>query len=209
MKKIRENKITKRTVTIAVIIVMLLAGSAAISVIRHSIGNEPEKVAAKEDVQELISTKHKAEEKEESTITADTIENTVPPKQDKGNKAEAVHTYEANNVPASKPSKPAKEKEKEETTDKEKPAKEDKSEPVSHVHDWQEVYAERPIYETRLITQCNNCKEEITGAVDEHNEKYYMNGCGAWSNNVPITEKVGTEKYVTGYKCSCGAMKQK
>lgn len=83
-----------------------------------------------------------------------------------------------------------------------------------HEHNWQPVYGTRDVYETRDVYKsvivCNACGARN---VDKAHMKAHLAAgepCNTHVDEERVgTEKVkvGTEKYITGYKCSCGATK--
>jgi len=82
-----------------------------------------------------------------------------------------------------------------------------------HTHSWEPVYSVKTDYESVEIygIRCNNCGYSTTVADDLYNhiDKDPFDQCGSYSTGVAIrTEQNAVEtKYISGYKCSCGAEK--
>lgn len=91
-----------------------------------------------------------------------------------------------------------------------KPKEPAKTETPKHTHKWEPVYATRQVEKTREVawTKCYCCGADMTGH-PEHIDQHLANH----ENNVHygteyrIETYYETEKYVSGYKCSCGARK--
>lgn len=87
---------------------------------------------------------------------------------------------------------------------------EDKGTKPSHVHTWIPVYANRQVaHETQEEHEiCNQCGEDLTGLSDDAFYEHFENGtCGGFHSKWVIKTTYTTEKYISQYKCSCGATK--
>lgn len=87
---------------------------------------------------------------------------------------------------------------------------EDEGTKPSHVHTWIAVYANRQVaYETQEEHEiCNQCGADLTRLSDDAFYEHFENGtCGGFHSKWVTKTSYTTEKYISQYKCSCGATK--
>ena len=106
--------------------------------------------------------------------------------------------------------KPKQEQQKVETPEEKEEPKDPKPESPRHTHSWEPVYAERQVEKVRLVpwTKCYCCGADMTGNV-YHIDEHLLNGDSNVHYGTEYREETyyETEKYVSGYRCSCGKTK--
>lgn len=106
--------------------------------------------------------------------------------------------------------KPDQEEQKAETPKEPEETEEAKPEPPRHTHSWEPVYAERQVELVKLVpwTKCYCCGADMTGNV-YHIDEHLLNGDSNVHYGTEYREETyyETEKYISGYRCSCGKMK--
>ncbi|MBR3786465.1 MAG: hypothetical protein IKJ77_08680 [Firmicutes bacterium] len=106
--------------------------------------------------------------------------------------------------------KPKQEGQKAETPKEPEETKEPKPEPPRHTHSWEPVYAERQVEKVKLVpwTKCYCCGADMTGNV-YHIDEHLLNGDSNVHYGTEYREETyyETEKYISGYSCSCGKTK--
>ena len=106
--------------------------------------------------------------------------------------------------------KPKQEEQKAETPKEPEETEEPKHEPPRHTHSWEPVYAERQVEKVKLVpwTKCYCCGADMTGNV-YHIDEHLLNGDSNVHYGTEYREETyyETEKYVSGYRCSCGKTK--
>lgn len=79
-----------------------------------------------------------------------------------------------------------------------------------HTHSWKEIYNTRSVKKIKYIpyTKCYACNEDMTGNPN-HIDKHLLNGESNVHYGTEYKEEVyyETERYVSGYRCSCGVVK--
>jgi len=106
--------------------------------------------------------------------------------------------------------KPKQEEQKAETPEEPEETDEPKPEPPRHTHSWEPVYAERQVEKVKLVpwTKCYCCGADMTGNV-YHIDEHLLNGDSNVHYGTEYREEIyyETEKYISGYCCSCGKTK--
>ena len=162
--------------------------------------------ASQQDTDKVI--KEKADESEK------------PQKSEKQQKqqSEAVKTSTASSSQTSSPEKQKISSQKKSSTSSSKPKEQTSSKPKEpakadkpkHTHKWEPVYSTRQVEKTREVawTKCYCCGADMTGHpehIDQHLENHETNV--HYGTEYRTETYYETEKYVSGYKCSCGAKK--
>lgn len=97
----------------------------------------------------------------------------------------------------------------ENSTPNSKPAIKEPSKP-SHKHNWEAVYKTRQVAHTRQVpwTKCYTCGADMTGNPG-HIDQHLLNGDSNVHYGTEYRSETyyTSEQYVSGYKCSCGAVK--
>lgn len=79
-----------------------------------------------------------------------------------------------------------------------------------HNHNWEQVYDTRKVRKVKHIpyTKCYACNEDMTGNPN-HIDEHLLNGESNVHYGTEYKEEVyyESEKYVSGSRCSCGAVK--
>ena len=108
------------------------------------------------------------------------------------------------------PEKKKQEQQKVETPEEKEEPKDPKPEPPRHTHSWEPVYAERQVEMVKLVpwTKCYCCGADMTGNV-YHIDEHLLNGESNVHYGTEYREETyyETERYVSGYSCSCGKTK--
>jgi len=105
---------------------------------------------------------------------------------------------------------PKQKEQKAETPEEPEETDEPKPEPPRHTHSWEPVYAERQVEKVKLVpwTKCYCCGADMTGNV-YHIDEHLLNGDSNVHYGTEYREEIyyETEKYISGYSCSCGKTK--
>ncbi len=105
---------------------------------------------------------------------------------------------------------PKQKEQKAETPEEPEETDEPKPEPPRHTHSWEPVYAERQVELVKLVpwTKCYACGADMTGNV-YHIDEHLLNGDSNVHYGTEYREEIyyETEKYISGYSCSCGKTK--
>lgn len=148
---------------------------------------------------------------------------TIPPRVSQEDKGKGEDSYNTNQIVSKETENNEKEGDYQEDRDSkvtvvsESPKDKAESQPTQevskHTHSWEPVHSVKTDYETVDVygVRCNNCGYSTTVADDlyDHIDKDPFDQCGSYSTGVVIrTEQHEVEeKYISGYKCSCGAKK--